>query len=78
DFSFTPKWKVQFNSGWDFKAKNISYTSFAIYRDLHCWSFNANWVPFGAYQSYSITIQVKEAILQDLKLSKRKGFYTKY
>ena len=78
DFSFTPKWKVQFNSGWDFKAKNISYTSFAIYRDLHCWSFNANWVPFGAYQSYSVTIQVKEAILQDLKLSKRKGFYTRY
>ncbi|MEJ5995847.1 putative LPS assembly protein LptD [Pedobacter sp. Du54] len=78
DFALTPKIKVQFNSGWDFKAKNISYTSFAIYRDLHCWALNANWIPFGAYQSYSITIQVKEAILQDLKLSKRKGYYTKY
>lgn len=78
DFSLTPKTKIQFNSGWDFKANNISYTSFAIYRDLHCWGLNASWIPFGAYQSYSVTIQVKEAILQDLKLSKRKGFYTKY
>ena len=78
DFALTPKTKVQFNSGWDFKAKNISYTSFVIYRDLHCWNLNASWIPFGAYQSYSVTIQVKEAILQDLKLSKRKGFYTKY
>ncbi len=78
DFTLTPKWKVVFNSGWDFKAKNISYTSFGIYRDLHCWNLNANWIPFGAYQSYSVTIQVKEAILQDLKLSKRKGYYTKY
>lgn len=78
DFSLTPKWKVQFNSGWDFKAKNISYTSFTIFRDLHCWDFNASWIPFGTYQSYSVTIKVKEAILQDLKLSKRKNFYTKY
>jgi lipopolysaccharide assembly outer membrane protein LptD (OstA) len=78
DFNLTPKWKVQFNSGYDFKAKNIAYTSFAIYRDLHCWDLSANWVPFGAYQSYSIDIKVKASILQDLKLSKRKGYYTKY
>lgn len=78
DFALTPKTKVQFNSGWDFRAKTLSYTSFTIYRDLHCWGLNASWIPFGAYQSYSVTIQVKEAILQDLKLSKRKGYYTKY
>jgi hypothetical protein len=78
DFNLTPKWKIQFNSGYDFKAKNISYTSFAIYRDLHCWDLSANWIPFGSYQSYSIDIKVKASILQDLKLSKRKGYYTKY
>lgn len=78
DVNLTPKWKVQFTSGWDFKANTFSYTSFSIYRDLHCWNLNANWIPFGSYASYSITIQVKEAILQDLKLSKRKGYYTKY
>ncbi len=78
DFNLTPKWKIQFNSGYDFKAKNLSYTSFAIYRDLHCWDLSASWIPFGAYQSYSIDIKVKASILQDLKLSKRKNYYTKY
>lgn len=78
DFNLTPKWKVQFNSGYDFKAKTLAYTSFAIYRDLHCWDLSANWVPFGAYQSYSIDIKVKASILQDLKLSKRKGYYTRF
>ena len=78
DFNLTPKWKIQFNSGYDFKAKNLSYTSFAIYRDLHCWDLSASWIPFGAYQSYSIDIKVKASVLQDLKLTKRKGFYTRY
>jgi len=78
DFALTPKWKVQFNSGWDFRAKDFSYTSFAIYRDLHCWDLSASWIPFGTYASYSVTIKVKQAILQDLKLSKRKNYYTRY
>ena len=78
DFNLTPKWKIQFTSGFDFRAKNLSQTSFAIYRDLHCWDMSASWIPFGAYQSYSINIKVKAAVLQDLKLSKRKGYYTKY
>ncbi|MCJ0743373.1 putative LPS assembly protein LptD [Pedobacter montanisoli] len=78
DFNLTSKWKVQFRSGYDFKANNLSQTSFAIYRDLHCWDLSANWVPFGIYQSYSIDIRVKASILQDLKLSKRKGYYTTY
>lgn len=78
DFNLTPKWKIQFNSGYDFRAKNLSQTSFSIYRDLHCWDLSASWVPFGAYQSYSIDIKVKASVLQDLKLSKRKGYYTKY
>lgn len=78
DFNLTPKWKIQYTSGYDFQAKNLSQTSFQIYRDLHCWDLSASWVPFGAYQSYSIDIRVKASVLQDLKLSKRKGFYTRY
>ncbi|MNI72077.1 hypothetical protein D3C85_1450430 [compost metagenome] len=50
----------------------------AIYRDLHCWDMSVNWVPYGAYKSYSVTIKVKASILQDLKLSKRQGFYSTY
>lgn len=78
DFNLTPKWKIQFNSGIDFSNKGLAPTSFAIYRDLHCWDFSANWVPFGPYRSYSIDIRVKASILQDLKLSKRQGYQTRY
>jgi len=74
DFNLTPKWKVQFNSGYDFRAKNLSHTSFAIYRDLHCWDLSASWIPFGVFQSYSIDIKVKASVLQDLKLTKRRLF----
>jgi hypothetical protein len=78
DANITPKWKVTFSSGWDFQRKTISQTNFSIYRDLHCWDMSFTWVPFGFYQSYSVDIKVKASVLQDLKLSKRKGYYTKF
>ncbi|TSJ39460.1 LPS-assembly protein LptD [Mucilaginibacter corticis] len=75
DFSLTPKWKVQFNTNYDLVARQISSaTSFAIYRDLHCWDLSVNWVPFGYYKSYNVTLKVKSAILQALKLSKRSDY----
>jgi hypothetical protein len=71
DFSLTKKWKIGFNSGYDFELKDLSYTSVNIYRDLHCWEMTFNWIPFGQRQSYLFTIKVKSAILQDLKLTRR-------
>ncbi len=71
DFSLTKRWKVGFNSGYDFELKDLSYTSVDIYRDLHCWEMSFHWVPFGQRQSYLFTIKVKSAILQDLKLTRR-------
>ncbi|WP_353546716.1 putative LPS assembly protein LptD [Rhinopithecimicrobium faecis] len=76
DFSLTPKWKVQFNSGYDFMQKEISLTRFSIYRDLHCWDMSIGWVPFGQFQSYNVTIRAKASLLQDLKLSKRNSHYS--
>ncbi|WP_214070427.1 putative LPS assembly protein LptD [Mucilaginibacter sp. dw_454] len=75
DFSLTPKWKIQFNTNYDLQAKQLSSaTSFAIYRDLHCWDLSVNWVPFGFYKSYNVTLKVKSAILQALKLTKRSDY----
>jgi hypothetical protein len=71
DFSVTPKWKVTFQSGYDFKQKEIVMTSFNIYRDLQCWDISFGWLPFGQYRSYNVTIRAKASILQDLKLTKR-------
>jgi len=78
DFSVTPKWKIQYNSGYDFQAKKISMTQFNIYRDLHCWDMSFGWVPFGTYRSYTFNIRVKASILQDLKLTKRNDYYNSF
>ena len=78
DFNLTPKWKFTFNAGYDFKNNGLTPMNIAIYRDLHCWDMSVNWIPYGAYKSYSVTIKVKSSILQDLKLSKRQGFYNTY
>ncbi|WP_242689042.1 putative LPS assembly protein LptD [Pedobacter sp. SYSU D00535] len=71
DLSVTPKWKVAFNSGYDFSRNEFSTTQFSIFRDLHCWDMSFTWVPFGLYKSYSFDIRVRASILQDLKLSRR-------
>ena len=78
DFNVTPKWKVQFTSGYDFKSAGLSPTSFSIYRDLHCWDMSIHWIPIGPYRSYNLTIKVKASILQDLKLSKQQAYYTRF
>lgn len=75
DVSLTQKWKVQYNANYDLKARALSSaTSFAIYRDLHCWDLSIQWLPFGYYKSYNVTLKVKSTILQDLKLSKRSDY----
>ncbi len=74
NINLTPKWKVSVQTGWDFELKKLSYTSFTIYRDLHCWEMRFNWIPLGTYKSWNFTINVKAAALQDLKLSKKKDY----
>lgn len=74
DVSLTKKWKIQYNTNIDLRAKKLAVSSFGIYRDLHCWDLNIQWVPFGVYKSYMVTLRVKASILQDLKLSKRSDY----
>ncbi|WP_245586407.1 putative LPS assembly protein LptD [Olivibacter sitiensis] len=78
DLNVTPKWKVQYNSGYDFIQKKISLTQLSIYRDLHCWDMSFSWIPFGMYRSYTFNIKVKASILQDLKLNKRNDYYNSF
>lgn len=75
DFNITDNWKVGMNSGFDLKQKKFTYTSMNIYRDLHCWEIRLNMVPFGFRKSYSLDINVKSSILQDLKLSRKRDWY---
>ncbi|MFM7217153.1 MAG: putative LPS assembly protein LptD [Bacteroidota bacterium] len=75
DLSLTPKWKIGFNSWYDVVDGEFTSFSTSIYRDLHCWEMRMNWIPFGGQESYSFQINVKSAMLQDLKLNKRKDFF---
>ncbi len=78
DFNVTPKWKVQYTSGYDFQANKLSLTQFSIYRDLHCWDLSFRWSPIGTFKFYSVDLRVKASILQDLKLSKRRDSYNNF
>ena len=69
--NITPKWKFTFRTGWDFTHNEVSYTSISLYRDLHCWEMRFNWVPLGPRKSWNFSINVKAAILQDLKLNRK-------
>jgi hypothetical protein len=74
DFNLTSKWKIQGSTNYDIHAGKLAVSSFSIYRDLHCWDLNVQWVPFGLYKSYNVTLKVKASVLQDLKLSKRSDY----
>lgn len=74
DLSVSEKWKVTYNTGYHFETAQFTQTNLGISRDLHCWTMNFTWVPFGRFQSYNFTIAVKAAVLQDLKLERRRPF----
>ena len=75
DVSLTKKWKVTFNSGWDFQANTLNFTQFTIARDMHCWQMNVTWIPFGQRAGFTFDLNVKSTILRDLKLSRRNNWY---
>lgn len=70
--NITQNWRIGFKTGYDLTNQQVTYSSLDIYRDLHCWEFSLGVVPFGPRQSYNFQINVKSAILQDLKLNRRR------
>ncbi len=74
DMSLTSKWKIAVTSGYNVESKSITYTSFNIIRDLHCWEMRISWIPIGFYKSYNFQINVKASVLQDLKFNRRRNW----
>ncbi len=75
DLSLSQKWKMTFNSGYDFVSNQITQTNLGISRDIHCWALSLNWVPFGPFQNYTFNIGVKSTLLRDLKLTRTRSFF---
>ena len=68
----TPKWSINFSSGYDFKGKGLSNTRMGFKRDLDSWFMSFSWVPIGPNASYYFKIGVKASTLSDLKYDQRK------
>lgn len=78
NLNLTDKWRLSMNTNFDIMAKEFSFTTFSVNRDLHCWSMAFNFVPFGYMKSYSFTINAKSSMLKDLKLQKRQSHYDNF
>jgi len=76
--SITEKWKMSANTNFDIMAREFSFTTFNLSRDLHCWAMSFNFVPFGYRKSYNFTISAKSSMLQDLKLNKQQSHYDNF
>ncbi len=72
NLNLTDKWKIGFSSGFDLEIYQLTHTNMNIYRDLHCWEMRLSLSPFGNRKFYTFTINVKSAVLQDLKYEKKK------
>ncbi len=73
-FNLTPNWKFTFSTGYDIFQKQFTAPYVTIYRDLHCWEMNFNWVPTGAYRGFRFEIRVKAPQLQDVKITKQTNY----
>jgi LPS-assembly protein len=75
DFNLTEKWKIGLNGFYDVKNSQLQSLTASITRDLHCWVMAINVTPVGYSHFFSITINPKATILQDLKINRTKYFY---
>lgn len=73
-FSLTPKWNFSTNGYFNFDEKKLEQFTMSINRDLHCWQMGINVTPIGRYSYFSITINPKSSMLQDLKVNRTRSF----
>lgn len=74
----TEKWHLRMNTNFDVMAREFSFTTFNVDRDLHCWQMSFSFVPFGFRKSYSFTISARSSMLKDLKLEKRQSHFDNF
>jgi lipopolysaccharide assembly outer membrane protein LptD (OstA) len=78
EFNLTEKWKFSVGGGYDIMNREVVVPDVHISRDLHCWTMDFTWVPFGNWRHYQLEIRVKASQLRDLKVTKQgsdRGIY---
>ena len=71
EIKFFNKHRINMSTGYDVARQEFTPTNLTFYVDLHCWELSFNWIPFGVRQSFSLRLNVKSALLRDLKLEAR-------
>jgi len=77
-FNLTEFWKINATTSYDMINRVFTAPQITIYRDLHCWELNFNWVPTGPYRNFRLEIRLKDPQLQDVKITKQgsaRGIY---
>jgi hypothetical protein len=70
----TERWKMVVRTGYNFNEGRLQPTQLELHRDLHCWAMSLTSIPFGPRKNFTFTLNVKAAVLQDLKLVRRRDF----
>jgi lipopolysaccharide export system protein LptA len=61
----SPYWNINFTTNYDLMAKEFTYTTIGLSRDLRSFTINFNWNPMGYYKSWDFFIGIKANILRD-------------
>ncbi|HUI11796.1 MAG TPA: putative LPS assembly protein LptD [Bacteroidota bacterium] len=72
-FNLTEFWKITATTSYDLINRVFTAPQITVYRDLHCWELNFNWVPTGPYRNFHVEIRLKAPQLQDVKITKQGG-----
>lgn len=72
-FNLTEHWKITASGSYDILNNEIIAPNVSVYRDLHCWEMNFNWVPIGTYRGFRLEIRVKAPQLHDVKVTKQRS-----
>jgi len=70
-FNLTQFWKISATGSYDMLNKVFAAPYITVYRDLHCWEMNFEWVPTGPNRNYRLVIRLKDPMLQDLRVTKQ-------
>ncbi len=71
DLSITENWKIGYQTGYDFRRREVAASSFSVVRNLHCWQLEFSWIPNGYGKQWLFTLRPVSRLLQDLKLKKK-------